>query len=262
MLDLRRIGIFTRDAVQDYRLNGMRRLFNRAHIEVVELDHGPAPEPLDLVMALGGDGTVLRALAAHPGVPVLAVNFGTLGFLTASDREDLDKVIVRLLSDDYFIEERLTLEVVHQGRSLRCINEVVVKCMTHMIQVAVSVGGAATHSPRGDGVIVGTPTGSTAYLLSTGAPVVTPEVDCIILKPLNEYSLSSRSLILPGSAELTLRVETERRQQEVLLVIDGKRQGEVAHGDVIEVRRSSVPARLVYFDRDYFFRNLRSRLNW
>jgi NAD+ kinase len=262
MLDLKRIGYFTRDENQDYRLGSMRKLFSRANIELVELDRENPGQPVDLVMALGGDGTVLRALSAFPGIPVLAVNFGTLGFLTASDRGDLDRVLVRLLSDDYFIEDRLTLQIDHRGQSYRCINEVVVKSSIHMIQVGVEVDGCETHKPRGDGVIVGTPTGSTAYLLSTGAPVIKPDVDCIILKPLNEYSFGSRSLIMPGSSKLTLHVELERRDQEVLLVIDGKHKANVTSGDVIEVRRSQVPARLIFFERDYFFRNLKSRLDW
>jgi NAD+ kinase len=263
MLDLKRIGYFTRDPHQDYRLGSMRKLFGRAGIEMVELDRSnPDEQRVDLVMALGGDGTVLRALCAFPGVPVLAVNFGTLGFLTASDRDDLEKVLVRLLSDDYFIEERLTLQIEHQGEAYRCINELVVKATTHMVQVGVTVNGATTHKPRGDGLIVGTPTGSTGYLLSTGAPVITPDVDCIILKPLNEYSFSSRSLIMPGSAQVELQVELERKEQEVLAVVDGKPAARIAHGDLIRIQRSHVPARLIYFERDTFFRNLRSRLHW
>ncbi|MCK6573629.1 NAD(+)/NADH kinase [Myxococcota bacterium] len=263
-LDLKHVGIFTRDdpADGDYRLDVIRRLFSRAHIEVTMLP-GRAPDiPLDLVIAMGGDGTVLRALSTWPGVPVLAVNYGHLGFLTASDRNELDRVLVRLLSDDYFIEERLTLEVGHRGSAYRCVNEVVVKGTTHMIQVTLRVNGQEVSRPRGDGIIVGTPTGSTAYLLSTGAPLVMPNVDCINVKPLNEYSFSSRSIILPGSARIDVEVGTELRGGEVLLVCDGNHVVRVTPGDAIHVERSPVPARLVFFETDYFFRNLKSRLRW
>lgn len=259
MIDLRQIGLFTRDTTQDYRLDSMRKLFRRAGIEL--FTDSTADVDLDLVIALGGDGTVLRALAAHPGVPVLAVNFGHVGFLTQCDREGLDKVLVRLLADDYQIEERLTLEVRCGDRRWRCINEVVVKGAVHMIEVGMRVNGRHIHTPRGDGVIIGTPTGSTAYLLSTGAPIVTPDVDCIIMQPLNEYSFSSRSVIVPGSATISLTVASGR-EGDIGLAVDGGERILLSVGDVVEMQRSPKPARLVYFEADYFFHNLRKRLSW
>lgn len=261
MLELRRIGLYTRDDEQDYRLGSMEKLFRRAGIEFVTDTSATANQQFDLVIALGGDGTVLRALAAHPEAPVLAVNFGQVGFLTQSDRDELDKVLVRLLSDDYFIEERLTLQVTIGDRSYRCINEVVVKSSLHMVEVACSVNDRKVHNPRGDGVIVGTPTGSTAYLMSTGAPLVVPDVDCIILKPLNEYSFSSRSIILSGSARIRLTI-TSAREGDVAAAIDGRVQLPLKAGDTLEIARSPRPARLVCFEADYFFRNLRERLRW
>ena len=262
MLELRRIGLFTGDTQLDTRLDYMRKLFVRAHIELITLRTDAASEPIDLVIALGGDGTVLRALNAWPGTPVLAVNFGHIGFLTASDREELDKVLVRLLSDDYFIEERLTLSVRHRDRSFRCVNEVVVKGASHMIPVAISINGQLVHAFRGDGIIVGTPTGSTGYLLSTGAPVVTPDVDCIVINPLNEYSFSSRPIVVPGAAQIRLKIEKRSRENDIMLVADGADRVGVDPGDVVEVVASDEPARLVFFEKDYFFRNLKGRLRW
>lgn len=260
MLELRRIGLYTRDDEQDYRLSSMERLFRRAGIELVR-DAAREPNGFDLVIALGGDGTVLRALATHPRTPVLAVNFGQIGFLTQSNREHLDKVLVQLLSDEYFIEERLTLQIKVGGRTIRCINEVVVKGSLHMIEVGVTINGRRVLNPRGDGIIVGTPTGSTAYLMSTGAPLVVPDVDCIVLKPLNEYSFSSRSIILPGQARIRLQVDTGR-DEDVAAAIDGRVRVPIGHGETIEISRSEEPARLVCFESDYFFRNLRDRLRW
>ena len=133
--------------------------------------------------------------------------------------------------------------------------------MTKMIEVHIDIDGRRVHSPRGDGLIVGTPTGSTAYLLSTGAPLVVPSVDCIILKPLNEYSISSRSIILPGTSAVHLTVAAGR-EEDIGLVVDGGDRVPVAPGDTLTVARSDIPARLVCFEEDYFFRNLRGRLRW
>lgn len=261
MLDLKRIGIFTRDDEQDYRLDNMRRLFARAHIELVEDARRHPAGCFDLIFAMGGDGTVLQALTCHPSTPVLAVNFGTVGFLTAAERGDLDHVLVRLLSDDYLIEERLTLQVNYRDQAVRCINEVVIKGTTRLVAVSVTINGKRVHTPRGDGIIVGTATGSTAYLMSTGAPVVSPEVDCIIVQPLNEYSFSSRGLILPGTAEVRLKVEPSR-ETDIIMSVDGGEVVKLETGDEVVLSRSSSPVRLVYFDQDTFFGNLKGRLNW
>ena len=261
MLDLRRVGLFLRDDEQDYPTVGLEKVLGRANIHlVVDAASQPAHD-LDLLIALGGDGTVLRALTAYPDVPVLAVNFGNVGFLTQSDREEFDRVIMRLLSDDYFIEERLTMEICHRGQTYRSINEMVLKGVTHMVEVDIYINDRLVHTPRGDGVIIGTPTGSTAYLLSTGAPLVVPDVDCLIVKPLNEYSFSSRTIILPGNANIRLKLDSNR-ETDVRLTVDGLSPVRLDDGDELTITRSHQPARLVCFESDYFFRNLRERLRW
>jgi NAD+ kinase len=261
MLSLARIGVYRRDADPADRLRHLRRLFDRAKIEVCDANVDDT-EGFDLILALGGDGTVLRALLEYPATPVLAVNFGTVGFLTASDRDEMDKVVVRLLSDDYFIEERLTLTITRRGESHRCVNEVVIKGTTRMVSVGLRINDRDVHSIRGDGVIVGTPTGSTGYLMSAGAPIVTPEVDCIIVNPLNEYSFSSRAVVVSGSSRVDLDIEEAHEGTDTMMVIDGRDPIPVVQGERITVERSAEPARLVFFDGDYFFRNLKGRLRW
>lgn len=261
MLDLKRVGLFVRDHQPDIPAASMAKLFRRFGVDFVSDAADAVAGSLDLVLALGGDGTVLRALVAHPDTPVLAVNYGNVGFLTQSDRQDLEKVLVRLLSDEFFIEDRLTLEIRHQGKIYRSINEAVLRGASHMIEVGVHIDGRLVHTPRGDGVIVGTPTGSTAYLMSTGAPIVVPDVDCIVVNPLNEYSFSSRSIILPGSSHIRLTVDAGR-ETEVGLAIDGDTRVPLTDGDSVEIVRSDKPARLVCFESDYFFRNLKERLRW
>jgi NAD+ kinase len=216
---------------------------------------------LDLVLALGGDGTVLRALVAFPGVPVLAINYGNVGFLTQADKGSLEEALDLLESGSYFVEERVTLQIEHDGGLFRSINELVVKGANRMIVVDVALNDRLVHSPRGDGIIVGTPTGSTAYLLSTGAPLVVPDADCMIIKPLNEYRFSSRTIVVSGDTRLQLTVRKER-ENSIGMCIDGGELIPLEDGAVIDVCRSPIPARLVCFEPDYFFRNLKERLSW
>jgi NAD+ kinase len=256
--ELKKIALITRDDGQDYPTEPLRKLLKRAHIKMLE---GAGHEAIDLVIALGGDGTVLRALTAYPLVPTLAVNYGRVGFLTQCNREDIEKVLVQLLSDEYFIEERLALNVHYKGTVNRCINEVVIKSIAHMNQLHLKVDGHFVHSMRGDGLIIGTPTGSTAYLMSTGAPLVTPGVSCVIANPLNEYRFSSRSIVLPGDAEIEVQVD-ESREQDLVLITDGGERIPLECGDTIKLTPAEEPTLLVAFEPQYFFRNLRERLDW
>ena len=130
-----------------------------------------------------------------------------------------------------------------------------------MIEVEVTVNGRSMSRPRGDGIIVGTPTGSTAYLMSTGAPIVVPEVDCMIVNPLNEYNFSSRPVILPGSAEVTLDIHLGR-ETDVTVCVDGRAPRKLSAPMRVTIKRAPRPARLVTFNTEYFFDNLRERLKW
>ena len=256
--ELKRIALITREDGQEYPVEPLRKLLKRAHIDLLE---GSGHDQIDLVIALGGDGTVLRALSAYSLVPTLAVNYGRVGFLTQCDREDIEKVLVRLLSDEYFIEERLALNVHYNGVVNRCINEIVIKSIAHMNQLHLKVDGSFVHSMRGDGLIVGTPTGSTAYLMSTGAPLVTPGVSCVIANPLNEYRFRSRSIVLPGDAEIEVIVD-ECREQDLVLITDGGERIPLKCGDVVKLTPAKDPTLLIAFEPHYFFRNLRERLDW
>ncbi len=264
LLSLSHVAIYTRTQIPEKIIDSMIRLFQRSGIECHLAQDGDGS--FDLVIALGGDGTVLHALKTWPEAPVLAVNFGHVGFLSQCDEDALNHILVRLLADDYSIEERLALDVTLKHETWRCINEVVIRSPKgRMISVDLAVDGQVVRTPRGDGIIVGTPTGSTAYLMSTGAPLCTPKVDCLILQPLNEHSLSSRTLIVPGSCEITLTPWRDHHQKgsEVFsLGIDGETHHQHRAGDAITIRRSLQPARLVVFESDYFFTNLRKRLNW
>ena len=263
VLNLNHIGVLLRDEQQPFPLPDIRQLFDGHGIALTVIeDGGTLPEDLDLVMAMGGDGTVLRALDLCPETPVLAINYGTVGFLTAGDRDDLAAILQRLVAGDYILSERLCLECRHPGGVVRAVNEVMVRSSNRLVFVDVFVDDTKIRTICGDGVVLGTPTGSTGFLLSAGAPIVMPEVRCLILDGINEYNFSSRSLIVTPEARIRLSISRETREPEVILTADGRRITTLRPGVDLEVASSSRTARLVYFEPSYFFHNLTSKLSW
>ena len=262
MINFKTIGVLVRDSSQNYPLDYLKSLFKPLGAKVILLKKARPKTPLDLVIAMGGDGTVLKALDLMPDCPVLAINYGTVGFLTAGDRDDLGTLLQRLLKNDYIISERLLLSCRINGKFLHAVNEISIRSTNRMIQVEVFVNEAKIRTIRGDGVIVGTPTGSTGYLLSTGAPVVMPDTDCIVLDGINEYNFSSRALILSPDKIIRLRVTGLTPDQEAQLVVDGNQVGVVKPRQRMVITRSERRAQLIFFEENYFFHNLSSRLSW
>tara|TARA_B110000967_G_scaffold206918_1_gene254883 strand:+ start:41 stop:859 length:819 start_codon:yes stop_codon:yes gene_type:complete len=219
-------------------------------------------EDLDLVLSFGGDGTVLAALSLFPQCPVLAVNFGNVGFLTAGDREELTDMLQSVLEGKYIISERSVLECVHPHGKDFAVNEVVVRGATRMIAVELNINEQHIRRVRGDGVIVGTATGSTAYLLAAGSPIVMPELRCMIIAGLNEYDFRSRHLVVTGESKIKLQISEQTHEKEIYLSADGKVKVPLEIGDEIIIRESSRQAKLVFMEKNYFFHNLSSRLCW
>lgn len=262
-MELTKVGVLLRDEEQDYPLQEIAELFGRHRIELIELewDRDP-PIDLDLVMAMGGDGTALKALDLCPRCPVLAINYGTVGFLTAGDRADLENILARLLKGDYIVSERIALDCQYPSGRVRAVNEVIVRTANRFMFTDVSVDDIEIRTIRGDGVVVGAPTGSTGFLLSAGAPIVMPDVRCLVLDGINEYNLTSRAIILPPESRIRLHISPQTKDPNVHLTVDGRPLGELQPGDDILIQQADTPARLIYFDRSYFFHNLSSRLNW
>ena len=262
-MELAKVGILLRDNEQGYPLQEITELFGRHGIELAELEWNKDPPiDLDLVMAMGGDGTALKALDLCPLCPVLAVNYGTVGFLTAGDRADLESILAHLVKGEFLVSERIALECQYPTGCVRAVNEVIVRTYNRLMFTDVSVDDIEIRTIRGDGVVVGAPTGSTGFLLSTGAPIVMPDVRCLVLDGINEYNFSSRAIILPPDSRIRLHISPKTKDCRVYLTVDGRSQGELRPGDDILIRQADTPARLIYFDRSYFFHNLSSRLNW
>jgi NAD+ kinase len=205
-----------------------------------------------LVIALGGDGTLLRAaeLARPQGAPLLGVNLGHVGFLAEADPVSLDVTTERILTGEYDVEERLALEVavIRQGETVIrdwALNDVSVEkaAREHMLNVVLEIDGRPLSRWGCDGIVCATPTGSTAYAFSAGGPVVWPSVQALLVVPLSAHALFARPLVV--SPDSTVAVELTRADATAVMFCDGRRTHQVEPGDRLEVVRSDAPIRLV-----------------
>lgn len=229
---------------------------------------GELPGQVDLVIVLGGDGTLLSMARAvgDLGVPILGVNLGGLGFLTATTLEEMLPALEGLLAGGMEIEERMMLSarLRRGGQGVGdyiALNDVVItkSAMSRIIDLSVSVGGRHAISYRADGLIISTPTGSTAYNLSAGGPILFPTMDAVVLTPIAPHTLSNRPIAVPGAQriEVTLRAE-----QDVMLTMDGQIGVPLRERDVVEVQKAAARIRLVRFPQKDFFSVLRTKLKW
>lgn len=227
-------------------------------------------EGATILISLGGDGTVLYAArAAAPfGVPVLPINLGTLGFIAWVKREEWRARFDEAVSGSLAVSERFMLDVTVEraGRpvaAFSALNDGVVSGSgpAKIVSLSVSVNGAALGRYRSDGLIVSTPTGSTAYSLAAGGPVLDPDMDAMVFTPICPFTLSNRPLVIPGGESLELFVEPGQRER-TMLTVDGQDFFDLAEGDRVTFRRSAFRARLFRCERSGFFQVLRAKLNW
>jgi NAD+ kinase len=226
------------------------------------------PSLVDLVVVLGGDGTLLSMARAvgDLGVPLLGINIGGLGFLTATTLDEMYPAIEAAIAGRMAIDERMMLRahLVRNGqRSVPyvALNDVVITkgAMSRIINLAVSVESEHATSYRADGLIISTPTGSTAYTLSAGGPIVAPGTDAIVLTPIASHTLTNRPIVLPGTHHIDVTINTD---QEVMLTLDGQVGVPLREGDVVAVAKASPRIRLLRFPQKNFFTVLRTKLKW
>ena len=213
---------------------------------------GPgAVQGCELIIVLGGDGTLLRGaeFARASGVPMLGVNLGRVGFLAEAERDDLDKVVDRVVTREYEVEERMTLDVLvrndgHIVHTDWALNEASVEKASRerVLEVVTEVDGRPVSAFGGDGVVCATPTGSTAYAFSAGGPVVWPEVEALLMVPISAHALFAKPLVT--SPRSVLAVEVQPQTPHGVLWCDGRRTVELPAGARVEVRRGAVPVRL------------------
>jgi len=222
---------------------------------------------LDLVITLGGDGTILRAarMAARHSVPILGLNLGRLGFLAEMEPGDWREKLRRVLAGEYWLEERIMLraELWRGGNALgdfEALNDVVIgrASFARVVRLATYIDGSYLTTYVADGLIVATPTGSTAYALSAGGPILPPELRNILIIPVAPYLSLDRAIVLSEGAKVEIRVSTDHR---AILTVDGQIHAELEDGDRVAVGASPHTCRFVRLqDRAYFYRNLMKRL--
>jgi len=222
----------------------------------------------DLVVVLGGDGTLLSvARNLEKEVPVLGANLGNLGFLTEVRRNELYPALLRVLKGDYEVEERTLLDVTLKStdgekKTYRVLNDAVINksALARIVELMLEVDGKRVANYRSDGLIISTPTGSTAYNLSADGPIVSPTLPVVVLTPICPHTLSQRPIVVPGASTIEVTLVTD--QEEVYLTLDGQEGTAMKVGDTISVRRSDAVVRLVRVTDRTFYDSLRDKLHW
>jgi len=224
---------------------------------------------VDLLVVLGGDGTLLSAarLLVDFEVPLLGVNLGSLGFLTEVPQDEMLATLEKVFAGDVGIEHRMLLraQVLRQGEQVAssyCLNDVVVSkgTLARMIRLHLHVDGKFMTGLRADGLIVATPTGSTAYCMSAGGPIVHPANDVIVLTPISPHVLSNRPVIVPPTAHIEIEVVTE--EDASMVTFDGQVGFSLRSGDVIEVRAAEKRLNLIVSPERNYYEVLRTKLKW
>ncbi len=230
----------------------------------------PNIEDIDLAISLGGDGTVLFSsrILSSKQVPILAVNLGRFGFITEIAMSEWEQAFQKYTSGLLGISERLMLkvEVEREGRSVasfKGLNDAVVSAegISKLVNLYVSLSETPVGEYRADGVIVATPTGSTAYSAAAGGPILHPEMEAMIVNPICPFTLSNRPIVIPGSEWVDVLVE-QRQRTNVILTVDGQNVYPLQPNDRIRFRKADDKALLIRSDQRTFYEILRSKLNW
>ena len=223
----------------------------------------------DVLLVLGGDGTMLNAarIAGERGIPILGVNMGGLGFLTEVRLENLYPSLDRVFANDFVLDERLMLrthirrhgEIVAQGVVL---NDVVISkgTVARMIELKIAIQGRFVTNLRGDGLIVSSPTGSTAYSLSAGGPIIDPAVQSLILTPICPHTLTHRPLIVPSNTEIDVTLTS--KDDGSMATLDGQVGVAITQGDTVVIQTAEHRTRLIRFPESNYYDVLREKLKW
>jgi len=220
---------------------------------------------VDFIVVLGGDGTLLSIahLAAQKKVPVLGVNLGNLGFLTEVPIDEIYLTLDSFLAgNNKIISSRRMLEVETKGKKHYCLNDVVINkgALARMIQFAIRIDDKEIVTSRADGLIISTPTGSTAYSLSAGGPIIQPYIPAIIIAPICPHTFSFRPMVV--SSKSIINVQLITAGEEVSLTLDGQRGGLMEKNDVVKIKKSAFMLKLISSPKRNYFDLLKEKLGW
>jgi len=226
------------------------------------------PGSIDMMVVLGGDGTMIHAARLINGrkVPILGVNLGSLGFLTATTVDEVFPLLERIMQGDFNVEERMLLHVEHtRGDEVLCshrvLNDAVIKGdNARLVRLETRINKEYVNTYRADGLIIATPTGSTAYSLSANGPILYPTIHSIIVAPICPFNLTNRPVVIPDW--MTVDVTVSPEQHGIELILDGQVDMPLESGDVIKVKRAAESAYLVKYQGKSYFDILRERLMW
>jgi NAD+ kinase len=229
----------------------------------------PAPRDLSCLFVLGGDGTFLSAVRwiGDLNIPVLGIKFGEIGFLAETAAKNLILAADQILNNEFTISRRMRLDVqVARGEetlvSDTVLNDIVINrgALARLANIETYINDHYLTTFRADGLIVATPTGSTAYSLGAGGPVIPPDVPGIIITPICPFTLTNRPLIIPDS--ITIRLKLEKKATDIMLTFDGQEGIEITHKDTIKVRKSPHPLNMITLPGQHYFDVLKAKLRW
>ena len=227
------------------------------------------PDKCDLLVVIGGDGTMLSVArwACRTNTPILGVNFGSLGFLAEIPREEMLQTLEQVLEGRYELDRRTMLcaKIYRGGRlvsAISALNDVVINksALARIIDLAVSIDGCYVTTYKADGLIVATPTGSTAYTLSAGGPIVFPTVEAMLLTPICSHTLTNRPLVIPMSS--TVEISLMTAQEDVFMTLDGQVGRPFRQGEKVRIVRGKEEVRLIRPENRNYFELLRRKLKW
>ena len=249
---------------------GLQLVFEEELNDLANGDRLESPDDVDALLTLGGDGTLLRGARFLAGrqVPILGVNLGRIGFLTCCSVEEMEDSLGRFAAGEFRAEVRMALEAVAiddrgtERRRWRALNDVVLHKggFARVVQLRVEANGETIASYAADGIVVSTPTGSTAYSLSAGGPIVVPTVESILLTPISPHTLAMRPVLLPPSVEVV--VQAVDGPEELLVTVDGQVGTTFASGERLELRRAEQPVLIARAPGTTFFTRMRRKLGW
>ncbi len=218
---------------------------------------------VDFLVSVGGDGTLLSVVrnSYRHNIPILGVHMGTLGFLTDITYEELPKFLIDFINDNYRIDNRMLVKCEIDDKKFVAFNDIVIsrKTVSSMLKVSAKINGILFNSYYGDGVIISTPTGSTAYNLSVGGPIVYPLTEAFIITPVAPHSLTQRPLVMPADIEIEFKVIDENG---AVILIDGQDTYEVKKDTIIKVTIANKKAKLIHRTKRNFFEVLNDKLAW